>query len=84
MIQVRLERETGQGTKLTLAPWVEYDARIKEGNEITLKDSEAKNWWKIVEVYNITLEAAEVQANRNWDNNNYDKHNTTSMKERLK
>lgn len=84
MIQVDLERKTPLGTKLKMSTWLENDPRVKEGYEITLKGSKSGQWWTIVKIYETVIDISAIESNRNWDNNNYDKHNTKSMKERLK
>lgn len=83
MIQVKLEAPLTEGRKSTLVTWVTNDKKIVPGATMTLKEIEDTRW-TVVEVYDLVQSKEEVESNRNWDNNNYDKHDTRSLKERTK
>lgn len=85
MVQVDLSRkiESSTFTSETMTTWVDNDSRLAEGRRIVLKDD--KRVWTIEKVYKQSvLLHTDVVGNRGWDNNNYDKHDGTSMKARLK
>lgn len=63
----------------TMMTWLENDAKLKKGVKITLKDDD--RLWTINNVYNdVQLQYSELQLNRKWDNNNYDKHQSDLIK----
>jgi hypothetical protein len=79
MIQVELT--TTDGAKMTT--WVEKNKLLGEGSAVRLEGE--TEWRRVSKIYDgIELTKVEIESNRSWDNNNYDKHNTTSMKDRLK
>jgi hypothetical protein len=78
MVQVDLTREGGA----QLTTWVDVKPDLKKGAKITLKDMDPNIWWKVEKVYDVEMDKAEIEANRNWDNNNYDKHDGTALKDR--
>lgn len=81
MIQVVLARRL-EGEKLaTMVTWLPTDKRIKKGVSVKLKGKD--EWWEVALVFSTEAEMNEID-NRGWDNNNYDKHDGTSMKARTK
>jgi len=77
MVQVDLIRGDSQMTT-----WVDKKLPIQRGSYITLKDIDDKGFWKVEKVYDLEMERADIEINRNWDNNNYDKHDGTPLKNR--
>lgn len=66
-----------------ITTWVETDKRLKREVQVILKDD--PRLWTVMRVYDgVELPYHELKANQGWDNNNYDKHDGTSMKKRLK
>lgn len=59
--------------KRHLTTWVEKIPELKEGVVISLKEY-PDMVWKVVKMYSFTIDASTLDYNRNWDNNNYDKH----------
>jgi hypothetical protein len=80
MQQVQLKYQDGDNVS-QLTTWIELDKDIKVGSQVKLKDD--ARWWDVTEVYSTILPMTEVESNRNWDNNNYDKHDGTSLKKRV-
>jgi uncharacterized membrane-anchored protein len=68
--QVKLVRPIGDSRYAQLTTWVDADSRLKKGVVITLKKD--NNRWMIEEVYG-TQTISDIDA-RNWDNNDYSKH----------
>lgn len=79
MVQVDISRADGA----TMTTWVDKRPDLIKGNFITLKDDE-KVLWRVEKVYDIVMSKNEVEKNRGWDNNNYDKHDGRAMKDRKK
>lgn len=79
MIQVDLVAFKGN---LQMTTWMEKRVELEVGRLVRFHNE--TTWWKIKKIYNIELDKTELEMNRKWDNNNYDKHVTTSMKERTK
>lgn len=66
-----------------MTTWVEKDPQLKVGSKVKVKDDD--RWWTVTGIYpNIEIPFVELKSNRGWDNNNYDKHDTKSLKERTK
>ena len=66
----------------SLTTWVESDPQLKRDVQVLLKDD--SRTWTIMRVYDgVTLPFHLLKMNHKWDNNNYDKHDGTSMKKRL-
>ena len=84
MKQVKLKyfEEGAGGGDISMTTWLEKDARIRKGADITLKDDD--RLWTVLEVYDTEVPFDLLEMNRNWDNNDYSKHDGTSMKERLR
>ena len=82
MMEVDLETTENGHTRLVMHTWIERLSTIPEGTVLKLKDD--KRVWTVRRIYPIYLPYHELESNRNWDNNNYDKHDGTSMKKRLK
>lgn len=77
MVQVKL-KSTDNGA--TMTTWVDKKPNLAVGAAVRLDGSDT--WYKVEEVYNIEMTREQVDANRNWDNNNYDKHDGTALKDR--
>ena len=82
MRQIFVQYTAEDGTVHGLITWVEDRKDLKEGNFITLKDHDYKGEWAIQKVYDTVQPKSVVESNRNFDNNNYDKHDGTAMKDR--
>jgi len=76
--QIRIETPA-EGGKEVMVTWVDDDKRLQVGSIITLKED--KREWTITNLFN-TEERSIIEMNRNWDNNNYDKHIGTPIKNR--
>jgi hypothetical protein len=80
MKQVMLQHtEKDAGANLTT--WLEKDPRIKKGVRLTLKDDDRE--WTVLEVYDLEIPFDQLGV-RGFDNNNYDKHDGTALKDRAK
>lgn len=77
--QVTLSKRVSDTNTKYMTTWVDSDSRLKPNASVVLKGIEGE--WKLQKVYG-TQDRHEVD-NRGWDNNNYDKHDGTSMKKRL-
>lgn len=77
--QVMLSSQIDTNSSIHMTTWVDADKRLKEGVVIKLKNDDRA--WTVLHVYNT--EFMHTIDNRGWDNNNYDKHESKSMKERL-
>lgn len=67
MVQVDL-RSDGR----MMITWIEKDPRIVRGARISLKDVDGQ--WEVKTVYPPELPLSRLDSQRNFDNNNYDKH----------
>lgn len=83
MIQVDLSFPLSRvpGATANLTTWVENQPGLRRGNTVTLKEFGDQNW-KIEKVYDVEVPKDQLDANRNWDNNDYSKHDGTPMKGR--
>lgn len=79
MVQVDLSRDNA-----TMTTWVEKKPNLQRGSFVTLKDIDDSIYWKVVKIYDLEMSKSDVDSNRNWDNNDYDKHDGTALKDRLK
>lgn len=80
MQQISVMRNADDNKLVAFQTWIPVDKRIKVGTVLTFKDLEHD--WTVTQVYDNQLEMDEVTSNRNWDNNNYDKHTGTPLKDR--
>lgn len=80
MIQVKLTRRREDNTIVDMVTWVDYDKKLNVGSGVRLKGSD--EWWRVEEIYDVVLDRETIESNRNWDNNNYEKHDGTAMKNR--
>lgn len=78
MRQIRIETPV-EGGKAIMVTWVDDDKRLHVGTVIKLKDDDRE--WTITNLFG-TEERSIIEMNRNWDNNNYDKHTGTPIKDR--
>lgn len=76
MIQVDLKSH--DGTMMTT--WVEKRPDLHIGGAVRL-DKE-KNFRRIEKIYDLEIPKDQLDSNRNWDNNNYEKHDGTAIKDR--
>lgn len=79
LTQIDVATKGQDGTITAMTTWVDADNRIKEGVKVLFKGDDRE--WSILKVYNTELRHS--IDNRGWDNNNYDKHDGTSMRDRL-
>jgi len=77
MVQVDLSRDN-----VAMTTWVEKKPNLARDAFITLKDIDETVFWKVEKVYDVEQTRDQVESNRNWDNNNYDKHVGTPLKDR--
>lgn len=70
MIQIAMRTKEGK----VMTHWVEKKPDIKVGAMVRLdKDEEL---WRIISVWeNLVVPRDQLEMNRNWDNNDYGKHN---------
>ena len=78
MVQVDLKRADG----VEMTTWVDKRPDLKEGVLLSLKDEDKDVFWRVNKVYDIEMDKDQVEKNRGWDNNNYEKHDGTAMKDR--
>lgn len=84
MVQVVLR---DQETSAHLTTWVEKEKLESNGKPIVggfvkLKEPELENkWYEIATIYDVEVPKSQLGV-RGFDNNNYDKHDGTAIKER--
>ena len=78
MVQVDLKRADG----VEMTTWVDKRPDLKEGVLLSLKDEDKDVFWRVNKVYDIEMDKDQVEKNRGWDNNYYEKHDGTGMKDR--
>jgi hypothetical protein len=81
MQQISVMRRSGKDL-VAFQTWIPLTKGLKVGSIITFKDLEHD--WTVTHIYDTQIEMEEVTSNRGWDNNNYDKHDSSSMKDRVK
>lgn len=77
MVQVDLQSDDGA----QLTTWVEKRPLLAAGSSVQLKGE--NTWRRVQKIYDLEIPEDQLNLNRNWDNNNYEKHDGTSMKKRL-
>lgn len=78
--QIDVVTRNEDGSISAMTTWVEADSRIKEDVKVIFKGD--KREWVVTKVYNTELKHS--IDSRGLDNNNYDKHDGTSMKDRVR
>ena len=81
MRQVFIQHGDEEGTIHGLVTWLEDHKDLKEGNFVTLKDHDYKGEWVIQKVYDAVQPKSQLGV-RGFDNNNYEKHDGTAIKDR--
>ena len=81
MRQVFIQHLGEDGAVHGLVTWVEDRKDLVEGNFITLKDHEYKGEWVVQKVYDTVQPKSQLGV-RGFDNNNYEKHDGTAIKDR--
>ncbi len=56
-----------QSGKRFMTTWVDDDPRVKVGAEISLKDVDGR--WTVTDKFEQTIEASDLDWQRNWTNN---------------
>lgn len=79
MVQVDLSRSDGR----TMTTWVDKRPDLKVGSFVSLKEGEVNLYWRIEKIYDLEVPKNKL-GTRGFDNNNYDKHDGTALKKRLK
>lgn len=74
MQQITVSRVVDNGIA-SFNTWVEKDNRLKVGKVIVFKDPDLKDYeWTIQHIYDQEIEFDTIDKQRDFDNNNYDKH----------
>ncbi len=74
MQQITVTRIVDDGVA-SFNTWVEKDDRLKVGKIVIFKDPGLKDHeWTIQHIYDKEIEFDTIAKQRNFDNNNYDKH----------
>lgn len=73
MQQITVARTTPEGIH-AFTTWVEKDDRLKVGRIIMFKDHMKDTEFTITQVYDRLIEFDTIARQRDFDNNNYDKH----------
>jgi hypothetical protein len=76
MVQVDLSRDNAGMTT-----WVDKTANLQRGYYVKLKDLDDNLWWKVEKVYDLEVPKDQLGV-RGFDNNNYEKHDGTAIKDR--
>lgn len=79
MQQITVARVTPEGIH-AFTTWVEKDDRLKVGRIIMFKDHMKDEEFTVTDVYNQFVEFDTIARQRDFDNNNYDKHEGLKLK----
>ena len=87
MMQISLSHEethdNGETYVSHMITWVEADPKVKKGARVKLKGDEKPDRWWLVEVVYQTPVPFRYIDHHGWDNNNYDKHDGTPLKDKV-